>query len=116
VIAALAFGTAPLLHYDTTSHPPPTSGPAFRVLEWAYGCPIPIIMLLAKINSWRVSRWMEQPTDNLVEWQEIEERVQKWIPAIDLDQSANVVARFAIHEGWRQAVLIYLYMVSALSQ
>ncbi|KAG8744305.1 hypothetical protein FRC10_010377 [Ceratobasidium sp. 414] len=111
-VSATAFGTAPLLHYDTTFHDPPTDKAYVNTLGWAYGCPGDIIVLLAKINSWRVSKWIEQADRNHEEWHEVEERLKEWKPAMDVDQSSNVVARFAIQESWRQAVLIYTYMVS----
>ncbi|KAG9087309.1 hypothetical protein FS749_003011 [Ceratobasidium sp. UAMH 11750] len=109
-VSATAFGTAPLLHYNTTFHDPPNDGAYVRTLGWAYGCPGDIIVLLAKINSWRVSKWVEQADRKHDEWHDIAERLRGWKPVMDMDQSSNVVARFAIQESWRQVVLIYTYM------
>ncbi|KAG8707805.1 hypothetical protein FRC09_001603 [Ceratobasidium sp. 395] len=109
-VSAAALGTAPLLHYETDFHDPPISRLSIKILEWAYGCPGDIIVLLARINGRRVSRWIEQADRDEEQWHEIEERLREWKPVMDTDQSANVVARFAIQESWRQAVFIYLYM------
>jgi hypothetical protein len=113
-MTSLAFGTAPLLHYDTAIYPLPPNLTRSMILEWVYGCPPEIVVLLAKVNGWRVSQWMEQPFLNpgLDEWEEIEERVKQWSPVIDRkDDAALVVGRLAVQETWRHAVLIYLYMV-----
>ncbi|KAG8694347.1 hypothetical protein FRC09_009906, partial [Ceratobasidium sp. 395] len=109
-VSAAAFGTAPLLHYETNFYDPPTDRLSIKIVEWAYGCPGDIIVLLAKINVWRVSKWIEQAVWNEEQWREIEERLKGWKPVMDTDQSASVVARFAIQESWRQAVFVYLYM------
>ncbi|KAG9118624.1 hypothetical protein FRC07_006778, partial [Ceratobasidium sp. 392] len=109
-VFAVAFGTAPLLHYNTAFHELPDERLNVKILEWAYGCPGDMIVLLAKINSRRVSRWIGQEDGNDEEWRESEKRLKEWKPVMDVDQSSNVVARFAIQESWRQAVLIYLYM------
>ncbi|KAG9118272.1 hypothetical protein FRC07_007292, partial [Ceratobasidium sp. 392] len=109
-VFAVTFGTAPLLHYDTAFHELPDERLNVKILEWAYGCPGDIIVLLAKINSCRVSRWIGQGNENDEEWCESEKRLKEWKPVMDVDQSSNVVARFAIQESWRQAVFIYLYM------
>lgn len=111
-IAALALGTAPLLHYDTTRYSHESTEDS-RVLEWVYGCPPDIIILLAKVNSWRVARWIDPAAVNGNEWREVEGMARTWGPNIEpVDGSANLVARVAIQECWRQAVLIYMYMVS----
>ncbi|KAF8606262.1 hypothetical protein BDV93DRAFT_521093 [Ceratobasidium sp. AG-I] len=109
-ITALALGTAPLLHYDTTRHPP-EQNESNRVLEWVYGCPPDIIILLAKVNSWRVARWIDPAAVDGNEWREVEGLVNAWRPDIEpVDGSTNLVARMAIQECWRQTVFIYMYM------
>lgn len=114
-IAALALGIAPLVHYDTTPHPH-EQGEYSRILEWVYGCPPDIIILLARVTSWRVARWIDPTGANEAEWREVEGLVKAWKPHIEpVDGSANLVARMAILECWRQAVLIYLYMVGSSS-
>ncbi|KAG9086808.1 hypothetical protein FRC06_002869, partial [Ceratobasidium sp. 370] len=111
-IYALAFGVAPLIHYDT-NQPRPTDIDHFHSLEWVFGCPPDIVVALAKVNAWRVSQWLEQTvtTPNLDEWQVIEEQLQAWRPTVEhIDEPSNVLGRLAVFEGWRQAALIYLYM------
>ncbi|KAG9078136.1 hypothetical protein FS749_009900, partial [Ceratobasidium sp. UAMH 11750] len=111
-IYSLAFGVAPLIHYDT-NQPRPAGAEHFHLLEWIFGCPPDIVIALAKVNAWRASQRLEQTvaTPMLDEWQEIEERLQTWRPTVEhIDEPLNVVARLAVFEGWRQAALIYLYM------
>jgi hypothetical protein len=41
--------------------------------------------------------------------------LMRWNPPVDREtESADRVMRLAIQEGWRQAVFIYLYMVSLI--
>ncbi|KAG8694346.1 hypothetical protein FRC09_009905 [Ceratobasidium sp. 395] len=115
-MAATAFGSVPLLHYDTTIPPSPAHiEHENMILEWVYGCPAEIVVLFAKINGWRASRWMGQPlmgAENNEDWRQVEENAKQWTARIDrIDESAAVVGRLAVQESLRQAVLIYLYMV-----
>lgn len=108
-LAALALGIPPLLHYDTTYYPDQSHGDSY--LELVYGCPARITVLLAQINSWRASRWMEQPNLDANQWIEAEELLQSWSPPLESEgESYDLVGRFAIGESWRHAVFIYLYM------
>ncbi|KAG9085658.1 hypothetical protein FRC06_003517 [Ceratobasidium sp. 370] len=114
-MSSLAFGTPPLIRYDTINQVCLVEPAKFPVLEWVYGCSVDIIVLLASINSARASWRMDDsvaasiPSSN--EWREIERRLQEWKPAIEhIDESATIVVRFAIYESWRQAALMYLYM------
>lgn len=112
-VSSLAFGIPPLLHYDTTPTPiEPVKNS--HLLEWVYGCPADIIILLAKINSRRASRWIESPPTVLdaEEWKVVEKLLNAWTPTIEkVDESSSLVLRLAIQESWRQAGFIYLYMV-----
>lgn len=111
-IAALAFGTVPMLHYDTSIHPMDHQLSREPFVEWVYSCPVIIIILLAKVNSSRVSRLMDPTNTNSGQIQEIEKHLQKWNPTVDYaDQPSIRIARLAIQEAWRPAVLIYAYMV-----
>lgn len=111
-ISALAFGTTPLINYDTALGPTHSEGDRFA-LEWIYGCPSYIIMLVAKINAYRAFGWAEHSNTN-EEWRDIEKMLREWSPDIGpVDESPNVVGRLAIHECWRHAALIYLYMVAS---
>src|SRR4051794_37488940 len=58
VVTALALGVPPLIHYDTTS--PWVDERQGSVLEWVYGFPAGIVILLAKITAWRASRLIGQ--------------------------------------------------------
>ncbi|KAG9087008.1 hypothetical protein FS749_003233 [Ceratobasidium sp. UAMH 11750] len=114
-MSSLAFGTPPLIHYDTINQVRPVKVAEFPVLEWVYGCSVYIIILLARINSARAAMQMDGSTvtsiPNSSEWREIERKLQEWKPAIEhVDESVTAVVRFAIYESWRQAALIYLYM------
>ncbi|CAE6537879.1 unnamed protein product [Rhizoctonia solani] len=105
IVCALTFGIPSILKYDTTYHPLDTRQ---TILEWVYGCPLPFIILLAKVNALRDSGVPPVPRD----WQEVEMHLKRWIPKstyVD-KESCKTIARFAIQESWRQAIYIYLYM------
>ncbi|KAG8679356.1 hypothetical protein FRC11_003833, partial [Ceratobasidium sp. 423] len=105
IICALTFGIPSILKYDTTYRSMDTRQ---VMLEWVYGCPLPFIILLAKINAWRGTEASPTPRD----WQEVETHLKQWSPKstyVDKD-SCKAIARFAIQESWRQAIYIYLYM------
>lgn len=108
-VTALVVGLPPLIHYDATSSW--AEEDEFLYTEWVYGFPAGLVILLAKINSWRVSRLMGQ-VPNCNEWHEIEKRLMGWSPTLNHTEEAREdVARLAIQEAWRQAALVYLYMV-----
>ncbi|QRV82523.1 Fungal specific transcription factor domain [Ceratobasidium sp. AG-Ba] len=113
LIAAVTFARPSLALYDT--HPMSTNVPRqileterSSALESVYGCTIPMIILFAKINALRagVERWNQ-------DWRQLEVEVMGWTFIADhVDDSIGRIMRLAIQESWRQAILIYLYMVS----
>lgn len=110
-ISSLAFGVPPLMDYDT-SLSSVDEKETYRTVERIYGCPAFIVVLLARINSWRTSRWISQSNWNGDDWREIEKALLDWNPAIEAtDVASNFIGRLAVQESWRQAVRIYLYMV-----
>lgn len=107
---ALALGIPPLVNYDPTSCW--VSEGQNPLLELAYGLPAGVVITLAKINSWRVSRIMGQAILDEKEWGDSEACLRHWSPIIErTGESFGDIVRLAIQEAWRQAVLIYLYMV-----
>ncbi|EUC54912.1 fungal Zn(2)-cys(6) binuclear cluster domain protein, putative [Rhizoctonia solani AG-3 Rhs1AP] len=105
IMCALAFGVPSILQYDTAYRSIDTRQ---CILEWVYGCPLPLVILLAKINASRSIDASPNPGD----WQKVEMYLQQWSPKltyVDMD-SCKVIARFAIQESWRQSIYIYLYM------
>ncbi|CUA71982.1 Adhesion and hyphal regulator 1 [Rhizoctonia solani] len=111
-VTALVFGTIPLIHYDTNFCPilqPPKS----FYIEWAHGCSSIVIVLLARVNSWRAARLADpmHPTPTLEEQQQFQDCLREWNPTIEYgDEPAFVMGRLAVQETWRHAVLIYMYM------
>ncbi|KAG8710290.1 hypothetical protein FRC09_000198 [Ceratobasidium sp. 395] len=109
-VTSLTFGTTPLIEYDT-SHPVIRAREA-HPMEWVHGCPVELLFLVVKINSWRArdQDGLEKPG---ADWKEIETAAWAWRSAYtyapDRD-SWRTVARFAMQEAWRHAVLIYLYL------
>ncbi|CAE6469300.1 hypothetical protein ACGC1H_000048 [Rhizoctonia solani] len=111
IISALAFGTVPLLNYDTTIHEDELEDRMTGFLERVYSCPVVILILLARINSARIARILNQNSPNSGDIQDVESRVRNWNPIIDYtDKPAELVARLAIQECWRQAALVYTHM------
>ncbi|CAE6422220.1 unnamed protein product [Rhizoctonia solani] len=104
---ALVLGVAPLVEYG---HEGGCDG-GLHGLEWAHGIPIALIEIISQINS-RRARSKIAPSDD---WQELERRVLAWEPHPtvigDKDSGTENAERFAVQEGWRHVVLIYIYML-----
>jgi hypothetical protein len=112
-IVALVFGTTPLLHYDTTTQEKTKLDSC--QLEWVYGCPEEFIIFLGRVNAWRPLVHVQGGLAVSNPWREIEAEVKVWDPVIEKStESWDLVARLAVQECWRHALLIYLYMVGAL--
>ncbi|CAE6423615.1 unnamed protein product [Rhizoctonia solani] len=110
-ISSLAFGTAPLINYDTTINENEFLHGKYGFLEMVYSCPVVLLVLLARINSARVSRVMDQGSSNSGDIEDIEECVKKWAPKLDYtERPFESITRLAVQECWRQATLIYAYM------
>ncbi|QRV96588.1 Fungal specific transcription factor domain [Ceratobasidium sp. AG-Ba] len=117
-LASLAFGTSPLIHYDTLNRVQLSEMATFPVTEWVYGCSADIMILLAQINAFRASgriigavQSATHGNRNYSEWQEIEHQLKYWKAAVYyMDDSAAMIHRVCVCESWRQAGLIYLYM------
>ncbi|KAF8594324.1 hypothetical protein BDV93DRAFT_529378 [Ceratobasidium sp. AG-I] len=105
---ALAFSVPPLINYDTTPGLAELDGRF--ALEWVYGCPSHIVVLIAKINAWR-TQGSTLHEDANQGWEDIEKMLQDWRPNVDpVDEAPDFIGRLAVHECWRHATLIYLYM------
>ncbi|KDN33694.1 hypothetical protein RSAG8_13213, partial [Rhizoctonia solani AG-8 WAC10335] len=109
-VAAFVLGVPPLVQYgydgecDSSSHG----------LEWIHGIPVALLDAISQVNSWRAG-----PRVPLDYWEVLERRVLAWQPssAVRTEDSAAEsasAARVAVQEGWRHAVLIYIYMVGPL--
>ncbi|KAL5631880.1 hypothetical protein ACGC1H_000047 [Rhizoctonia solani] len=111
-VSALAFGIAPLIHYDTTICVEDHQPGQFQFLEPVYACPIVVLITLARVNASRVSQLMDRDDITPKGIEEYEVAVRNWKPRVDYgDQPSQLITRLAVQEAWRQAALIYLYMV-----
>ncbi|QRV82466.1 Fungal specific transcription factor domain [Ceratobasidium sp. AG-Ba] len=102
-----SFGLPPLVEYDT-SHPVIQSASSYPT-EWVHGCPTRFMFSIVRINQWR-ARHKEQIDSP---WNEIEEDTWAWRPtgvSSSSSKSQGSITQVAVHEGWRYALLIYLYM------
>ncbi|KAG9127670.1 hypothetical protein FRC07_011054 [Ceratobasidium sp. 392] len=111
IFISLSFGTPPLVEYDT-SHPMKQTHHS-HPMEWDVGCCLEFLFSIMKINLWR-ARHLDGYLGENTPWKEIEDDVLACRPCEhgpDSD-SSRLVRRHAVQEGWRQAALIYLYMVS----
>ncbi|CAE6502647.1 unnamed protein product [Rhizoctonia solani] len=110
-VAALAFGIAPLIHYDTTIRAEDHTPGQFQFLEPVYACPIVVLMALARVNASRASHLMDGDTVSPEGIEEYETAVRNWKPRVNYDdQPSQLITRLAVQEAWRQSALIYLYM------
>ncbi|EUC67673.1 fungal zn(2)-cys(6) binuclear cluster domain protein [Rhizoctonia solani AG-3 Rhs1AP] len=102
---ALVLGIPPLVEYgyDGECHP------ASHGLEWIHGTPLTLVQAIAQVNSWRAGSRVP-----LNDWRVLEGRVLAWEPGPIVPDDENPgtgdVARLAVQESWRHAVLIYIYM------
>ncbi|CAE6502657.1 unnamed protein product [Rhizoctonia solani] len=111
VILALAFGTPPLLNYDTTIHESEFGRGTYNFLEQVYSCPLILLILLARINLARIARLTNQRSLNPGDILKVEECVRSWSPTLDYTETPpESIARLAIQECWRLATLIYAYL------
>lgn len=106
ILCSMVYGVPQVLEYDTSA---PSRGTYKYPL---HGCVADFQILLADINS-RCAR-------NVIadDWQTIEQRLLEWkAPFFDTEgpEPWRAVAQLAVQECWRQALLIYLYMVSWLT-
>ncbi|CAE6412276.1 unnamed protein product [Rhizoctonia solani] len=103
---ALILGVSPLVEYGYDGECDPVS----HGLEWVHGVPVALAEVIAQVNSWRAGS-RAPPLHN---WEILERRVLDWEPQSiksETDSSgAEMVARLALHEGWRHVALIYIYM------
>jgi hypothetical protein len=104
-IAAMVLGTPTFLPYDTTTL---TNRSKFQT-EWMWGCPEVFIIQCARINR---SRSLRGEYSDQRRWKGIEKELVEWEPVSESsNDSRDTVARLAVQESWRHAMLIYLYMV-----
>ncbi|KAH7322343.1 fungal-specific transcription factor domain-containing protein [Rhizoctonia solani] len=103
-IAAMVLGTPTFLPYDTTE----AAHRSQLRMEWIWGCPEEFIIQCARMN---MIRSLERGRRNWGHWKNIETEIIEWEPIVEMsNDSRDAVARLAVHESWRHAMLIYLYM------
>ncbi|CEL54103.1 hypothetical protein RSOLAG1IB_06814 [Rhizoctonia solani AG-1 IB] len=108
-IIAVVLGMPPQLHYNTTLERDEEQPK--RALELVYGISPEILCALGKVNAWRASRLMEE-SQSRGDRGDIEHTLGGWSPFVEhTDEPVKDIARLAVQEAWRQAVLIYFYMV-----
>ncbi|CAE6389070.1 unnamed protein product [Rhizoctonia solani] len=104
-IAAMVLGTPTFLPYDTMARGAQRSR---MQMEWIWGCPEEFVIQCARINTIRSSGGRYN-NGNL--WKDIETQIIEWKPTAEKsNDSRDAVARLAVQESWRHAMLIYLYM------
>ncbi|KAF8599442.1 hypothetical protein BDV93DRAFT_560385 [Ceratobasidium sp. AG-I] len=109
---AFALGTPSFVQYDTSDCS--TIPFVARPLEWAHGIPAEFVACIVQVNAWRASN---PGIPNANDWPALVLQTSTWIPrATDLvgedscEDSYKVIARLAVQETWRHAVLTYIYM------
>lgn len=100
----MAYAVPPTIEYNTSY--PPFNLDAHPV-EWVHGCPTVFHMAFMDINARCALGHVAQ------DWQDIEHRIKSWQPRFNnsTGEAWKDVARLAVQESWRQALLVYLYMV-----
>ncbi|KAG9118509.1 hypothetical protein FRC07_006940 [Ceratobasidium sp. 392] len=105
MMCSMAYGLPQVIEYDTSA--PPLEA-HFHSVEWVHGCPVELQMIIVKINS--LCNWNQ--IGPVPDWQSVEQELLRWKPPISKlqEDSWKPVARLAVRESWRHALLIYLYM------
>lgn len=112
-LTSLTFGVPLLLQYDTSLPQGPVAlfetkvSPAIVAPELAPE----FTMMIIKISSWRSKNPDQSAPEDV--WKPIETEAWAYQQSVDVPIEAGTlysVARMAIIEGWRHAILIYLYM------
>ncbi|KAG8777397.1 hypothetical protein FRC12_000387 [Ceratobasidium sp. 428] len=106
MMCSMAYGLPQVIDYDTSTPPLETN---FYPVEWIHGCPVDFQIIIAKINS--LCNWDQigPPPD----WRPLERELRDWQPdvfKVTEEESWKAVARLAVRESWRHALLIYMYM------
>jgi hypothetical protein len=85
-------------------------------VEWVHGIPDQFIILFALINGLREDFFGRSVDPECVARIENQVREVKFVPSISIGPDPTLrVGRLVVQECWRQAVYLYLYMVSCLS-
>ncbi|KAH7323336.1 fungal-specific transcription factor domain-containing protein [Rhizoctonia solani] len=101
-------GTTPLLCYDTA---PRDKLRLRHAIEWVNGCPQEFISWFARLNAARSTTTRHGNNPLLTDWERVEKEIHEWEPLIDrTGSSRDNITRLAVIEGWRNALLIYLYV------
>lgn len=117
IISSLVLAIPPLINYDTSSsYVQPETDPDLgevHPVEWVHGAPLSLLFNIIKINLWRTKHTPFQPAPDEV-WKPIEADTRTWTARPSstdpCDEPVQRIARLAVQEGWRHALLIYLYM------
>ncbi|KAG9121811.1 hypothetical protein FRC07_002076, partial [Ceratobasidium sp. 392] len=105
-MCSMVYGLPQVVDYDT-SIPPLDTG--IHPAEMVHGCPPELQLVLADINT--RSAWKQ--IGPILDWHIVERKLQEWQPVMRGsagEESWKLVARLAVQESWRHALLIYLYM------
>ncbi|KAG9088556.1 hypothetical protein FRC07_012516, partial [Ceratobasidium sp. 392] len=106
MMCSMAYGLPQVIEYDTSGPPLEAN---FHPIEWVHGCPVELQMIIVKINS--LCNWNRiGPAPS---WQSVEQELLSWAPLVSKlqeEDSWKPIARLAVRESWRHALLIYLYM------
>jgi hypothetical protein len=103
----MMYGVPQTVEYDTSV--PPLEGDTHPV-EWMHGCPAKLQLIMVDINIRRAWNRIGPAPD----WRGLEHRLLSWQPPVSTvpgEESWRAIARLAVQESWRHALLIYLYMV-----
>ena len=104
MLCSALYGLPHMIQYNT-------SVPALVDLSPVHGMPATFQIALIEISSCYSRRY------TACDWHDIEHRLLNWqspICGTNNEESWKIIAQLAVHESWRQTLLIYLYMVSPL--
>ncbi|KAG8702440.1 hypothetical protein FRC09_004731 [Ceratobasidium sp. 395] len=87
----------------------PNNSPTYDAgLEWIFGCPDILVVILARISCLRHA--LQSHADRSFEARQIEQTIRSWVPLPRVSKrSSQTVARLGAQEIWRNTAILYLH-------
>ncbi|EUC57282.1 fungal Zn(2)-cys(6) binuclear cluster domain protein [Rhizoctonia solani AG-3 Rhs1AP] len=111
ILSSMALSRPTLLNYESNIHNPPPHGDSAdpdKGVEWIFGCPDVLTILLARTSVLRHA--CVSTEEKVARGREIQQLMQDWqFQPLYSQRSALRVARLAAQEIWRHAAILYVH-------
>ncbi|KAL5634193.1 hypothetical protein ACGC1H_006126 [Rhizoctonia solani] len=111
ILSSMALSRPTLLDYESNIHNPSPHGDSAdpdKGVEWIFGCPDVLTILLARTSALRHT--CVSAEEKVARGREIQQLMQDWqFQPLSSQRSALRVARLAAQEIWRHAAILYVH-------